>query len=108
MVDPRYEFIADASPQGRKPYWDDQYPHELLGYAPYDGVLVSRGVVGDHRLKGKYTTGQSMRFNRVGARQFLRMNEGDLAKLPIFGDCGAFSYATYDVPPYKPEEMVEF
>jgi hypothetical protein len=108
MVDPQYDFLADESPQGRKPYWGDQYPHELLGYAPYDGVLVSRGIVGDHRFKGKYTTSQSMRFNRVGAREFLRLNTGSLKSLPIFGDCGAFSYADFETPPYTPEEMLEF
>jgi hypothetical protein len=108
MVDPRYDFIADESASSRKPYWDDQYPHELLGYAPYDGVLVSRGIVGDHRFKGKYTSSQAMRFSRVGARKFLRLDTGALQKLPIFGDCGAFSYANFEVPPYKPEEMIEF
>jgi hypothetical protein len=108
MVDPNYDFIADESPRSRKPYWDDRYPHELLGYAPYDGVLVSRGIVGDHRFKGKYTTSQSMRFNRVGAREFLRLNTGPLKSLPIFGDCGAFSYASFATPPYTPEEMIEF
>jgi hypothetical protein len=108
MVDPKYNFIADESPNGRKPYWDDQYPHELLSFAPYDGVLVSRGIVGDHRFKGKYTSSQSMRFSRVGARKFLRLDTGALQKLPIFGDCGAFSYVNFEVPPYQPEEMIEF
>lgn len=108
MVDPRYDFVADESPAGRKPYWDDQYPHELLGSPPYDGILVSRGIVGDHRFKGKYTMSQSMRFSRVGAREFLRLNTAALQRLPIYGDCGAFSYVNFDVPPYKPEEMIEF
>jgi len=108
MVDPRFDFVADESPRDRKPYWDDQYPHELLGYAPYDGILVSRGIVGDHRFKGKYTSSQSMRFSRVGAREFLRLNVGPLKKMPIFGDCGAFSYVEMDAPPYSPEEMIEF
>jgi len=108
MVDPHFDFIADESASTRKPYWDDQYAHDLLGYAPYDGILVSRGIVGDHRFKGKYTASQAMRFSRVGAREFLRFSHGKLASLPIFGDCGAFSYVDFAVPPYKPEEMVEF
>jgi hypothetical protein len=108
MVDPRYDFVADESASARKPYWDDQYPHELLGFAPYDGILVSRGIVGDHRFKGKYTSSQSMRFSRVGAREFLRLNTGSLQRLPIYGDCGAFSYVNYEVPPYKPDEIIEF
>src|SRR3954469_8678103 len=108
MVDPRFDFIADESPAGRKPYWYHSLSPELLGYAPYDGVLVSRGIVGDHRFKGKYTASQSMRFSRVGAREFLRLNREDLRALPIYGDCGAFSYVHFEVPPYKPEEMIEF
>ena len=40
-VDPRYMFDEDRSPTDREPYWDDQFPHEYLGYAPYDGILVA-------------------------------------------------------------------
>jgi hypothetical protein len=60
-----------------------------MGYAPYDGVLVSRGIVGDHRVSGKYTEAQAMRFRRVGAPEFLRLNKPEFAHLSIFGDCGA-------------------
>ena len=35
---------------------DDQFPHEYLGSAPYDGILVSMGIVGDHKFPGKYIT----------------------------------------------------
>jgi hypothetical protein len=107
MVDPHYDFIADTMAKGRKPYWDDQYPHELLGFAPYDGILVSRGIVGGHQLKGKYTPGQAMRFTRVGARKFLRFN-GAYSEKDLFGDCGAFSYVKEDQPPYTAGDMVRF
>ena len=33
FVDPNYDFIKDKSSPEREPYWDDQYPHEILGYA---------------------------------------------------------------------------
>lgn len=107
-VDPAFDFIADRSPAGRQPYWDDAYPHEILGYAPYDGVLVSRGIIGDHRVKGKYTSSQARRFALVGARKFLRLDKPQFVKLDIFGDCGAFTYVQEKTPPYTPEEMVEF
>lgn len=107
-VDPAFDFIADRSPAERQPYWDDAYPHEILGYAPYDGVLVSRGIVGDHRVKGKYTASQARRFALVGARKFLRLDKPDFANLDIFGDCGAFTYVNEELPPYSPAEMVEF
>lgn len=103
MVDPSYDFIEDRSKPSRKTYWDDAYPHEILGYAPYSGILVSRGIVEE-----KYTNSQAMRFRRVGARAFLRLDRPEFADLDIFGDCGAFSYAKDEKPPYTPENMVEF
>lgn len=107
-VDPAFDFVADRSAAGRQPYWDDFYPHEILGYAPYDGVLVSRGIVGDHRVKGKYTASQARRFSLVGVRKFLRLDKPEFQHLDIFGDCGAFSYVDEERPPYTPAEMVEF
>lgn len=103
FVDPNYNFQADRSPDGRKAYWDDQFTHEVFGYAPYDGILVSRAIVGDHRFPGKYTETQAMRFRRVGAAEFLRLPQGLL-----FGDCGAFSYHALEEPPYSAEDMVDF
>lgn len=107
-VDPAFDFVADRSPAERQPYWDDAYPHEILGYAPYDGVLVSRGIIGDHRVKGKYTASQARRFHLVGARKFLRLDRPEFEHLNIFGDCGAFTYVQEEKPPYTPAEMVEF
>ena len=108
QIDPGYDLLADQHSEGRKPYWDDQYPHEFFGFAPYDGILVSRGIVGDHRFKGKYSSGQAMRFARVGARKFLRFNGAKFGDMDLFGDCGAFSYVHLEEPPYTPQEMVDF
>lgn len=107
-VDPAFDFLADRSAPGRKPYWDDAFPHEILGYAPYDGVLISRGIVGDHRVSGKYTQAQAMRFRRVGARTFLRLDDPKFAHLDLFGDCGAFTYVKQDEPPYTPADTAQF
>jgi len=108
FVDPGYDFIRDRNADGRSPYWDDVYPHQLLDRIPYDGVLVSRGIVGGAAVAGKYSEAQAMRFRRVGARAFLRLDTAELAHLPIFGDCGAFTYSKEEVPPYTPEDMLEF
>ena len=108
FVDPGYDFIRDRNAPGRKPYWDDAFPHEILGYAPYHGMLVSRGIVGDGPVKGKYTEAQAMRFRRVGAREFLRLNTPEFANLALFGDCGAFTYVKDDKPPYTPADTMEF
>ena len=108
FIDPGYDFFADRMSKGRQPYWDDQFPHEFLARPPYDGVLVSRGIVGDHRFPGKYSESQAMRFKRVGARAFLRLQGKGLGQLDIFGDCGAFSYHKLEEPPYSAEEMIEY
>jgi hypothetical protein len=108
VVDPGYDFVRDRNAEGRTPYWGDVYPHELLGYAPYDGLLVSRGIVGGDKVGGKYSEAQAMRFRRVGARRFLRLDQPPFADLPIFGDCGAFTYHKQEVPPYTPEDTAEF
>ena len=107
-VDPRYDFLADRSPPGREPYWDDKFPHEILGHAPYDGVLVSRGIADRRMSSAKYTEAQARRFRTVGGREFLRFREADFPGSLLFGDCGAFAYHKEKVPPYTPEDMVEF
>ncbi|HEX8223787.1 MAG TPA: tRNA-guanine transglycosylase DpdA [Allosphingosinicella sp.] len=108
MVDPEYDFLRDRNAVGRSPYWNDVYPHELMGYAPYDGVLISRGIVGGSVVAGKYSEAQAMRLRRVGARAFLRLEGPLLRDLPIFGDCGAFTYHREEVPPYSPSDMLDF
>jgi len=108
MVDPNFDFINDRFSKGREVYWDDVYPHEILKAPPYDGMLVSRGIVGDKDVAGKYSSPQAMRFKREGARAFLRLNQPHLEHMSIFGDCGAFTYVKHDVPPYTPADTAEF
>ena len=69
----------DRSPLDREPYWDDVFPHELLGYAPYDGILVSKAIVGGHRVTGKYSESQAMRFRRVGGPGIPEISRGRLS-----------------------------
>ena len=103
MVDPEYDFLNDRSKPSRKVYWDDRYPHEIFKDIPYDGILVSRATV-----ENIYTDSQAMRFRRIGAREFLRLADPKFSHLDIFGDCGAFSYVKEDIPPYTPDNMLEF
>ena len=102
-VDPGFDFINDNHSEGREPYWDDQYPHEILGYAPYDGMLVSRAIVAS-----TYSESQAMRFRRIGAPEFLRFNKPEHKNKLVFGDCGAFSYSKLSKPPYAATDTVEF
>ena len=107
-VDPGYNFEKDEFSAGRQPYWDDVFAHELLATPPYDGLLVSRALLGGAGVSGKYSEAQSMRFVREGARRFLRLDREEFKGLLIFGDCGSFSYRNLLEPPYHPSEMIEF
>jgi hypothetical protein len=108
FIDPNYDFATESHAAGWQAYWDDRYPHEYLGTPPYDGILVSRAIVGGHRFQGRYTSAQAMRFRRVGVRKFLRFDGPTCVHRPVYGDCGAFSYVTEFQPPYTPEEMLAF
>ncbi|NGX16018.1 tRNA-guanine transglycosylase DpdA [Wenzhouxiangella sp. XN24] len=107
VVDPGYDFLKDTHTPGRQPYWDDQYPHEILSSPPYDGLLVSRAIVGD-KIPGKYTLDQRMRFRREGARRFLRLEDQKFREMLLFGDCGAFSYHKEERPPYTVDDTLAF
>jgi hypothetical protein len=107
-VDPRYNFITDQFGENRESYWDDAFPHEIMATAPYDGMLISRAVVGEPAHPGKYSESLSMRFRRVGARKHLRLDTAAHADMPIFGDNGAFSYSQMVDPPYTAKDTVEF
>jgi hypothetical protein len=107
QVDPEFDFQADESAPGRKAR-NDLYPHELFKRAPYDGVLISRGIVGSSAKKGKYSDALAMQLTRDGARSVLRMHADKFREMPIFGDCGAFSYHLEKVPPYSPANTAEF
>ena len=107
-IDPAYDFLADRNGIGRSIHRDDQYPHEFLEQAPYDGILVSRGIVGDARHPGKYSEAQLMRFRREGARRFLRYPLERFPNSLLMGDCGAFTYRNLPEPPYHGEDTAEF
>ena len=108
VVDPGYDFVADRNGAGRTVHRDDEYPHEFLERAPYDGILVSRGIVGDVRHPGKYSESQLMRFRREGARRFLRYPLDRFPDSMLMGDCGAFTYRNLPEPPYQADDTAEF
>lgn len=107
-VDPQYDFISDRRIAGHRAHTDDLFPHEYLRKPPYDGILVSRAIVGDARRPGKYSEAQCMRFRREGARAFLRVSLRKFPNSILMGDCGAFSYRSERKPPYTTEDTLEF
>lgn len=108
FVDPDYDFLEDRSVPGRRAHKDDEYPHEYLDQAPYDGLLISRGIVGGKGGGGKYSEAQALRLGREGARAFLRYPETRFPGTMIMGDNGAFTYRSEKVPPYTVEDTIDF
>jgi hypothetical protein len=111
-VDPKYDFLADSSLPGRERYWHDQYAHEIMDAAPYDGLLVSMSAIrqadGVTASKVRYSTAEEQRLLREGARRFLRFDGPQHRDLMLMGDCGAFAYVEHNEPAYSPTEVVEF
>jgi len=108
-VDPSYNFMSEVSSASRNRQSGDVFPHEVLGYSPYDGMLISRSTV----FGGRYAQGQRLRLFREGAREFLRFPakghpSGDPYDYPIMGDCGSFSYRHLRLPPIDVDDVLEF
>jgi Queuine tRNA-ribosyltransferase len=108
FVDPEYDFLRDRGGKTRRAHQDDNFPHEHLETAPYDGLLISRAIVGDDKRPGKYSESQCIRFRREGAREFLRFPKARYPRSMLMGDCGAFSYRTLKEPPYTVDDTLEF
>ena len=100
-VDPSFNFETEERSSVRIRQRDDRYAHEEFACPPFDGLLVSRAIV----ESGRYTLAQKHRLLRVGLKEFFRMNGNNLETM---GDCGAFSYAREDYPPYSVEEIIRF
>lgn len=111
-VNPDFSFEDEENKPDRSRQSKDLFAHECLQYPPYDGILVSKSVIGGGRLKGRYSQGQRLRLSREGIRKFLRFPcadyDGDPEAFPIMGDCGAFSYIRMEVPPVSVEEVFTF
>lgn len=111
VVDPSFDFAAETRSLTRVRQRDDLYPHEIFAAPPYDGILLSKaivdGTVGGN--SGKYSIAQRHRLLRLGVREFFRLdNPPRNPRLISMGDCGAFSYAREEVPPYSVEEVIDF
>ena len=73
-----------------------RYAHEIYGdETPYDGVLISLAQL----YSGKGILSRTSK-GPVNIRSTLRLPDS----LPLFGDCGAFSYVANPGPPFSPAE----
>jgi hypothetical protein len=112
LVDPDYDFSRKHAPPRGVGQQEGKYAHELLDPAPYDGILLSRGVIqgkgsdADGRFRdAKYKLSEQQRLFRVGAREFFRAGKRPLL---FMGDCGAFSYRSEPEPPYTVDGVIGY
>ena len=117
MIDPSFDFETETRSRLRVRQRDDLYPHEILSYSPYHGVLVSKSLVDGYGSAGsRYSLAQRQRFWRNGVRSFMRLDQSNSGTsqgrlscpLEAMGDCGAFSYVKEKVPPVSTSEVIEF
>ncbi len=108
LVDPSFDFATERRSPSRLRHRDDVYAHEVFADTPYDGLLVSKGIVdGFGPAGGRYTLAQRHRLLRVGVREFFRLDASPVP-LRVIGDCGAFTYVREKTPPYSVDEVIDF
>lgn len=108
LVDPSFDFERERRSVDRLRQRDDLYAHEVFSAPAFDGLLVSKGIVdGYGTLGSRYSIAQRQRLLRMGAPEFFRVTERK-QKLPIIGDCGAFTYVKEPEPPYTVDDLLSF
>jgi hypothetical protein len=97
-------FVHECAPNDVTQASQKKYAHEIFGAeeTPYDGMLVSLAQI----YTGKGTL--SRLDPATAGRDDLRKQMKIPKRLLLFGDCGAFSYAFEDKPPFSPEEAAWF
>ena len=105
FIDPDFNFVTELNGEHRIVQRDDLYCHECFSTPPYDGMLVSKGIVDGVIGNGaRYTGAMRQRFYRQKVKNFLRLPLG----MEVMGDCGAFTYVHEDVPPYSVDEVINY
>jgi hypothetical protein len=107
VVDPSFDFSTETRSDTRVRQRDDQYPHEVFATRPYDGMLISKGIVDGTggETGSRYTLAQRHRLLREGVRSFFRL---DGLPVETMWDCGAFSYVREKRPPFTVQEVIDF
>ena len=111
LVDPTFNFTTERRISAGSRQQAQLYAHEVLHQPPYDGMLLSKAMVDPHSpaKSVRYSFAQVQRLKREGARAFLRLDRPGLnARLETMGDCGSFSYANEEEPPYGVDAVIQF
>jgi hypothetical protein len=96
LVDPDFNFLADAYGPGRNAPSTDIYAHQIFPEPNFDGVLVTKSGIKPKKEAAILQAG--------GIQQFLRLPNDT----PVMGDCGAFQFVAEDDPPYASEELCDY
>jgi hypothetical protein len=93
-------FIHETAAQECDMRRKKRYAHQVFGPddTPYDGMLVSLAQI--YTGKGALSRLDVETAERTDLRKAMKMRK----RLLLFGDCGAFSYAFEDNPPFSAEE----
>jgi hypothetical protein len=96
----REPFVHETDDEGDAASQERLYAHEIFGAddTPYDGMLVSLAQI--YFGKGALSRLDLENADRGDLRKQMKIPES----LLLFGDCGAFSYASKDRPLFSPEE----
>ncbi|MDF9759788.1 hypothetical protein OKW24_001561 [Peribacillus simplex] len=97
-VDPNFNFITEEHTKDRDPISDDVYAHEIYDKPNYDGVLISKINIDQTKTRKEQI------LNAGGLHKFLRLPNN----IPLYGDCGAFSYIQKEKPPYDTDEILDY
>jgi hypothetical protein len=96
----REPFVHETDDEADTASQDKLYAHEIFGAdsTPYDGMLVSLAQI--YTGKGALSRLDPETADRGDLRKQMKIPDN----LLLFGDCGAFSYAAEDKPPFTPEQ----
>ncbi|HEY7315222.1 MAG TPA: tRNA-guanine transglycosylase DpdA [Gemmataceae bacterium] len=96
----REPFVHETVEEGDPAPQERLYAHEIFGAddTPYDGMLVSLAQI--YTGKGTLSRLDAETADRGDLRKQMKIPKN----LLLFGDCGAFSYASKDKPPFSPED----
>jgi hypothetical protein len=98
LVDPLYDFDNEQySPDRKDRFTHDHYAHEFFrDERIFDGMLISKTIINsklEQRIRAE-----------GGLHKFYRLDK----KIPIMGDCGAFSYRNKKRPPYTVKDIINY
>lgn len=109
LVDPSFNFDTEQRDYNGSRQRSQHYAHEALECAPYDGMLLSKAVVDGRNKNTRYNFGQVRSLMDNGIHKFLRLEStSQRSQLEAMGDCGSFSFAAEDAPPFTVDEIVDF